>query len=71
MKKAKMSTRRSHGHSKREMNQVQELGMIRKQLEQLEQQRIDFDHRARLARENLYGLRQQEPASGWVEAKIR
>lgn len=42
----------------------------RGEVERLEQQRIDFEHRARLARQNLYGLQPSDPR-GWVDHKIQ
>jgi hypothetical protein len=71
MKKTKMSTRRSHGGGRREVNRVLEMEMVREQAERLEQQRIDFEHRAHLARKNLYGLPQTDVGRGWIDSRRR
>jgi hypothetical protein len=69
MKNAKMSTRRHPGAGLRKMSRSLHGEVGREEMERLEQQRIDFEHRARLARTNLYGL--NVPAAtgihGWVD----
>ena len=40
----------------------------RAEMERMEQQRIEFEHRARLLRQNLYGVGQPD-LRGWVDHK--
>ncbi len=54
----------------REMSRAMKLELLRDEAERLEQERIDFEHRARMARTTLYNngpLRDQ--ARGWVDAR--
>ncbi len=42
----------------------------RDDVERIEQERIDFEHRARMLRTNLYNTSlPNEPARGWVDAR--
>ena len=52
----------------REMKQALQVELVRDEAERLEQQRIQFEHGARLARTNLYGLARNDQR-GWVDAK--
>ena len=54
----------------REMNQALQTEMMRDEVQRLEQQRIEFEHRARLARTNLYGLDRKDQR-GWVDARLK
>lgn len=54
----------------REMNRALQTEMMRDEVQRLEQQRIDFEHGARLARTNLYGIARKDP-HGWVDARRR
>jgi len=68
MKKMKMSARHTDD---REMNKVLQTEMLRDESRRLEQQRIDFEHGARMARTNLYGVVRTDMGRGWVDAKRR
>ena len=57
-----MSTRKSH-----QANDPME--DLRTQMERLEDQRVRYEHRAHLARQNLYGVPQFDTGHGWVESK--
>ena len=59
--------KRTGTKSTREMNRDLQTEMIRDEAQRLEQQRIDFEHGARLARTNLYGLERKDQR-GWVDA---
>ena len=48
-------------------NEVQ-IEMVRDEAMRLEQQRIQFEQNARMARTNLYGLARNDQR-GWVDAK--
>ncbi len=52
----------------REMNQALQTELMRDEVQRLEQQRIEFEHGARLARTNLYGLDRKDQR-GWVDAR--
>ena len=52
----------------REMNRTSRMEFDRAEVEQLEQQRIDFEHRARMLRTNLYSTNQRDTGRGWVDA---
>ena len=54
-----------HTHTKMSRRMPQE--SERSELERLEQQRIDYEHRARLARQNLYGQPSVDMQKGWVD----
>jgi len=55
------------GH--RETNRSSHMEFDRADVERLEQQRIDFEHRARMLRTNLYNTSQQlDTGRGWVDA---
>jgi hypothetical protein len=69
MKKMKMSAQQSHGPGLREINRTLQLEVERAHMERLEQQRIDFEHRAHQARDNLYGIQPAATARGWVDSK--
>lgn len=59
---------RSHHSSARKMNKADDLDAVRSEVEQLEQQRIDFETHARLAKDNLYGANPaREPGRGWMD----
>ena len=45
-----------------------QVDQVREEAERLEKQRIEFEHGARMARTNLYGV-QQGAQRGWVEAR--
>jgi hypothetical protein len=68
MKKTKMSVRRSQGTGHRHGLQQE---TQREVMERLEQQRVDFEHRAHQARSNLYGLAPQTPPRGWIDSSGR
>ncbi|MCA1828738.1 MAG: hypothetical protein LC689_17585 [Myxococcales bacterium] len=53
----------------REMNRVSRLEFERSEAERLERERIDFEHRARMLRTNLYNtVPPRDPGRGWVDA---
>jgi len=53
----------------REMNRMSRIELVRAEAEQLEEQRIEFEHRARMLRTNLYNTSQQrDTGRGWVDA---
>ena len=53
----------------REMNRTSRTEFVRAEMEQLEAQRIEFEHRARMLRTNLYNTGQQrDTGRGWVDA---
>ena len=53
----------------REMNRTNRMESVRAEAEQLEEQRIQFEHRARMLRTNLYNTNQQrDTGRGWVDA---
>ena len=53
----------------REMNRMNRIESVRAEAERLEQQRIEFEHRARMLRTNLYNTSQQrDTGRGWVDA---
>ena len=53
----------------REMNRTSRIELVRAEAEQLEEQRIEFEHRARMLRTNLYNISQQrDTGRGWVDA---
>jgi len=53
----------------REMNRMSRIELVRAEAEQLEEQRIEFEHRARMLRTNLYNISQQrDTGRGWVDA---
>ena len=54
-----------HTHTKMSRRMPHEVE--RTDLEQMEQQRIDYEHRARLARKNLYGQPSVDMQRGWVD----
>lgn len=64
-----MSTR--HKAVAREMNKALQTELLRDEGQRLEQQRIDFEHGARMARTNLYGVARNDMGRGWVDAKRR
>jgi len=41
----------------------------RAEMERMEEQRIEFEHRARMLRQNLYGANQADLQRGWVDHK--
>jgi len=68
MKHTKMS-RRSHHSGSRESSRALRTEMEHEQSVRLEQQRIDFERRAHMARNNLYGLGTSWQPSGWVDSR--
>jgi len=60
MKRMKMSQRIQQGVG----TDVQ-----RAEVQRIEQQRVDFEHRAHQVRDNLYGHAQSEIPRGWVDKK--
>jgi hypothetical protein len=61
MKKLKMS--------QRGMSVARGTDAERREMERIEQQRIDFEHRASQARQNLYGQPKTGLPQGWVDKK--
>jgi hypothetical protein len=51
-----------------QMDAVNRVEHARAVVERLEQQRIDFEHRARAVHQNLFAPRRGD-ASGWIDAK--
>jgi hypothetical protein len=54
----------------REMNRLNRTEFDRSEAERLERERVEFEHRARMARTNLYHSGQARDAGrGWVDAQ--
>jgi hypothetical protein len=69
MKHTKMSRRTGV----RELSRALNTEVQRSDVERLEQERIDYEHRARMARTSLYGLplAQATMPRGWIDHKIQ
>jgi len=51
------------------MKNTKQIKNDRSEVERLEQQRIDYEHRARMLRTNLYNtVPPRDPARGWVDS---
>ena len=66
----KKTSVRKHQTGLRAMNRTSHMEFERADVERIEQERIDFEHRARMLRTNLYNSMQpNDTARGWVDAR--
>jgi hypothetical protein len=66
----KKTSVRKHQTGLRDMNRTSRMEFERADVERIEQERIDFEHRARMLRTNLYNSNPPtDMARGWIDAR--